>query len=226
MMKWEEYFKENEEREYNNVRELEEELVSGDETIVIIDNRESDGEGSFVDSSSDEEGLKTHNFIDNCDGDNDWLARFFFDGEADSHVGVNNVDSERRYARREGKQLVLHGLNEGSPAASISYSFGNSNGVVFTIYRGGYEAEILANKLTMSVFYEKVVRRRNEVDNLVEIQTIIGSNREDSSKNKMGASSNIVQVEKENVVENGEVVTVCLPLTKEEDDGVKYWCVR
>ncbi|KAM7512736.1 hypothetical protein LguiB_011611 [Lonicera macranthoides] len=167
------------------------------------DNRESDGEGSFVDSSSDEEGLKTHNFIDNCDGDNDWLARFFFDGEADSHVGVNNVDSERRYARREGKQLVLHGLNEGSPAASISYSFGNSNGVVFTIYRGGYEAEILANKLTMSVFYEKVVRRRNEVDNLVEIQTIIGSNREDSSKNKMGASSNIVQVEKENVVENG-----------------------
>ncbi|KAM7473797.1 hypothetical protein LguiB_021040 [Lonicera macranthoides] len=35
MMKWEEFFKEKKEREYNNVRELEEELVSGDETIII-----------------------------------------------------------------------------------------------------------------------------------------------------------------------------------------------
>ncbi|KAM7498115.1 hypothetical protein LguiA_022529 [Lonicera macranthoides] len=228
MTKWEEYFKEKEEREYNNVRELEEELVSGDETIVhsdfeykqvMIDNRESDGEDSYVDSSSDEEGLKIQNVIDNCDGDNNWLARFFFDGEDDLHVGMNNVDSERRYARKEGKQLVLHGLNVGSPANSISYSFGNSNGAVFTIYRGGYEAEIFANKLTMSVFYEKVFRRRNEVDNLVEIQTIMGSKREDCSKNKMGASSNIIQAEKENVVENGVTNAISAMVEKKDQNS-------
>ncbi|KAM7477794.1 hypothetical protein LguiA_026007 [Lonicera macranthoides] len=228
MTKWEEYFKEKEEREYNNVRELEEELVSGDETIVhsdfeykqvMIDNRESDGEDSYVDSSSDEEGLKIQNVIDNCDGDNNWLARFFFDGEADLHVGVKNVDSERRYARKEGKQLVLHGLNAGSPADSISYSFGNSNGAIFTIYRGGYGAEIFANKLTMSVFYEKVFRKRNEVDNLVEIQTIMGSKRDDYSKNKMGASSNIIQAEKENVVENGVTNAISAMVEKKDQNS-------
>ncbi|KAM7460899.1 hypothetical protein LguiA_029020 [Lonicera macranthoides] len=228
MMKWEEFFKEKKEREYNNVRELEEELVSGDETIVhsdfeykqaMIDNRESDGESSYVDNSLDEEGLKNHNVIDNCNGDNDWLARFFSEGEADLHVGVNNVDSERRYARKEGKQLVLNGLNEGSPADSMSYSFGNSNGAIFKIYRGGYGAEILANKLTMSVFYEKVFRRRSEVDNFAKIQTIMGSKREDSSTNKMGASSNIVQVEKENVVENGGTNVISAMVEKKDENS-------
>ncbi|KAM7473796.1 hypothetical protein LguiB_021039 [Lonicera macranthoides] len=101
----------------------------------------------------------------------------------------------------------------------MSYSFGNSNGAVFTIYRGGYGAEILANKLTMSVFYEKVFRRRNEVENFAEIQTIMGSKREDSSTNKMGASSNIVQLEKENVVENGGTNAIIAMVEKKDENS-------
>ncbi|KAM7482031.1 hypothetical protein LguiB_006614 [Lonicera macranthoides] len=136
-------------------------------------------------------------------------------------IDVNNGDSDRRYARRERKQLVLQGLNEGSPAASISYRFGNSNGAVFTIYRRGCGAEILANKLTVSVFYEKVVRRRNEVDNFVEIQSIMGSKREDSSKNKIRVSSNTVQVGKENVVKNGVTTAICVMVEKKDENSYR-----
>ncbi|KAM7461707.1 hypothetical protein LguiA_029828 [Lonicera macranthoides] len=70
----------------------------------------------------------------------------------------------------------------------------------------------------MSVFYEKVVRRRNEVDNFVEIRIITGSERKDSSKNKMRVSSNIVQVGKENVVENGVTNAICV-MVEEEDEN-------
>ncbi|KAM7498118.1 hypothetical protein LguiA_022532 [Lonicera macranthoides] len=184
----------------------------------MIEKIESNGEGSFVVSSSDKEGLKTHNVSDKFDGGDDWLARFFYDGEVVSNVGVNNGGSERRYARRVGKQLVLQGLNEGSPAASISYRFGISNGAVFTIFRGGYGAEMLANKLTLSVFYEKDVMRRCSVNNFVEIRTITGSKGGDCSLNKMHPSSNIEQVRKEIVVENG-VTNSTFVMVNEEDEN-------